>query len=101
MKTGYENTNESLKEATGHFLHSHLRSPGFQMLASDKSQDASRVLAMRIFHEGAFWMCWRIFDAIEKQRYAKNDLLAILTSVMADHAEVREICEGRIRGEEH
>lgn len=99
---GYKNQSLNLREATNYFLDGALSEKTKELAEHDGPEAKMMLMAMRSFHEGAFWMCWRLFHEIEEK--GERDvagLMVIVNEVLAEHAKVRDIVEGVLFEQKH
>lgn len=97
-KTNVEASNEAknrgltLREATQQFLSGAL--PEEVLANAETDDEAARltVKMMRAFQEGAFWACWLLH---REHCQDKPDTFKLMCQILEEHANVRDISEGK------
>jgi len=82
----------TLREATTDFLSGALPEEVLAKAETDDESARMTMKMMRAFQEGAFWACWRLHLEMSKE---KPDTLGVMENLLAEHAAVRDISEGK------
>ena len=82
----------TLREATQDFLSGALPEEVLAKAETDDESARTTVKMMRAFQEGAFWACWRLHLELSKE---KPEILDVMEALLAEHAAVRDISEGK------
>ena len=87
-----DNRGLTLREATQHFLSGAL--PEEVLANAETDDEAARMTLkmMRAFQEGAFWACWLFHREFYQD---KPDTFKLMCEILEEHANVRDISEGK------